>query len=525
MKNKKFILLITLSVLLINELVPIYAESVVVPNDSLFSKDASLNSYIVNPSTVIKSDSKNSHKCDTHVNKTIDSKSLDFYNYDINVDLRNSNYELYEEEDDTENYPITIDSIYKNVYCDELLSRFKYDGNSIIYCFFKVSIYNKAKANKSKQGDIKIKFVKYDEYYDEDDEYYNEDDEYEWCVNDNSNRTTIETAKCADGYSCWFLYDLKKLKKGKGYGIIVFNNSDYKYTIEGFVRKYNKYSKNISINKGKSISQKAGYKYGFYTLKSIDKTSLPYIKSVKSSNVNIAKGFGYGHKLVVYAKKPGKCTLTVKLKSGATTKVKVKVKNGKPILNSTYYDLLTKQKRKNAILFNNKKVKWSSTNKKVATVNSKGKITARSAGSCTIKARVAGKTLKCKVDVGNPDFWSELISYNTRSNTFYVKIKNHGTRNITIYSNKAIAKDKDYKSFDRKLKLKNGKSSIVVKAKKSKTIGFKVIGSTTWYKVDDFNLYFYFKYDGKIRKCWVDHYDCGGYLNGKSWIYTEKGWE
>ena len=30
-----------------------------------------------------------------------------------------------------------------------------------------------------------------------------------------------------------------------------------------------------------------------------------------------------------------------------------------------------------------KKVKWSSTNKKVATVNSKGKITARSAGSCT----------------------------------------------------------------------------------------------------------------------------------------------
>lgn len=46
-----------------------------------------------------------------------------------------------------------------------------------------------------------------------------------------------------------------------------------------------------------------------------------------------------------------------------------------------------------------KKVVWKSSNKKVAVVNSKGKVTARGKGSCTIIAKVQGKTLKCKVTV------------------------------------------------------------------------------------------------------------------------------
>lgn len=45
------------------------------------------------------------------------------------------------------------------------------------------------------------------------------------------------------------------------------------------------------------------------------------------------------------------------------------------------------------------KVKWRSSNKKVATVNSKGKVTAKKKGKATISAKVAGKTYKCKVTV------------------------------------------------------------------------------------------------------------------------------
>lgn len=45
------------------------------------------------------------------------------------------------------------------------------------------------------------------------------------------------------------------------------------------------------------------------------------------------------------------------------------------------------------------KVKWTSSNKKVATVSSKGKVTAKKKGKATITAKVAGKTFKCKITV------------------------------------------------------------------------------------------------------------------------------
>ena len=49
-----------------------------------------------------------------------------------------------------------------------------------------------------------------------------------------------------------------------------------------------------------------------------------------------------------------------------------------------------------------KKAKWSSTKKSIAAVSSKGVVTGKKIGSCYIKAKVAGKTLKCKVAVKKP---------------------------------------------------------------------------------------------------------------------------
>lgn len=51
-------------------------------------------------------------------------------------------------------------------------------------------------------------------------------------------------------------------------------------------------------------------------------------------------------------------------------------------------------------IFNTKnKVKWSTSNKKVATVTANGVVKGKKAGTVTIKARVKGKTYKCKVTV------------------------------------------------------------------------------------------------------------------------------
>ena len=46
-----------------------------------------------------------------------------------------------------------------------------------------------------------------------------------------------------------------------------------------------------------------------------------------------------------------------------------------------------------------KKVKWSSSNKKVATVSKAGKVTGKKAGKATITAKVNGKKLKCTIKV------------------------------------------------------------------------------------------------------------------------------
>lgn len=60
---------------------------------------------------------------------------------------------------------------------------------------------------------------------------------------------------------------------------------------------------------------------------------------------------------------------------------------------------LTVGSRKTLKVNTKKTVKWSSSNKKVATVSSKGVVTARKAGKATIKAKVGKKILKCKITV------------------------------------------------------------------------------------------------------------------------------
>ena len=50
---------------------------------------------------------------------------------------------------------------------------------------------------------------------------------------------------------------------------------------------------------------------------------------------------------------------------------------------------------------NDYEIRWSSTNKKVATVSENGKVKAKSSGTCTIKAKLSGTNIetKCKITV------------------------------------------------------------------------------------------------------------------------------
>ena len=73
-----------------------------------------------------------------------------------------------------------------------------------------------------------------------------------------------------------------------------------------------------------------------------------------------------------------------------------------PRLNSTKKVLYVGKTSQLKVVNWKKAVKWSSSNNKVVKVSSKGKITAVKTGTATVKARIAKKTLTCKVTVKSP---------------------------------------------------------------------------------------------------------------------------
>lgn len=87
------------------------------------------------------------------------------------------------------------------------------------------------------------------------------------------------------------------------------------------------------------------------------------------------------------------------------------------------------------------KVKWSSSNKKVATVSSKGMVKTKKAGTATIKAKCVkkNKTLTCKLTVYNGSTPSEIKKKILALKSTY----KHGARwtNDNHYYWKAIAMD------------------------------------------------------------------------------------
>lgn len=154
-----------------------------------------------------------------------------------------------------------------------------------------------------------------------------------------------------------------------------------------------------------------------YTLKLKNHKSNRKIKW-SSSNKKIATVSNDGK---VKAKKAGTATITAQVDNEKYQCI-VTV-NNKPKLSNTKLKLGIDETY-NLILENNhSKIKWSSSNKKIASVNSKGVVLAKKTGSATITARAGNKKYQCKITVvkkpGSKD--KPLSAY--KLNTFNINIE------------------------------------------------------------------------------------------------------
>lgn len=199
---------------------------------------------------------------------------------------------------------------------------------------------------------------------------------------------------------------------------------------------------NVTVNNDPTlnISKKTIYAGNSFNLKVVK--GLNGKATFKSSNSKIAKANSKG-KVTGY--KAGSCTIIVKA-NGVTLKCKVRVIN--PIIK---YKSKIYIKNSTTISIRGKvgKSTFKSSNKKVATVNSKGKITGRKKGTCTIIIRTNGVTLKRRITVINPRLNKMSIKL-VQGKTF--KLKVYGGNGKVKYSsnNKRIATVSKYGNIKAK---------------------------------------------------------------------------
>ena len=115
----------------------------------------------------------------------------------------------------------------------------------------------------------------------------------------------------------------------------------------------------------------------------------------KSSKSSVAAVDNSG---IVRAKKKGTANIYAQV-GKKKLKCRITVKNPAPSINKKSLTLYRGGTFRLAVKYPTSKVKWSSSNKKVATINSKGIVIAKKNGKTTITAKMRGRKLRCSVVV------------------------------------------------------------------------------------------------------------------------------
>ena len=205
----------------------------------------------------------------------------------------------------------------------------------------------------------------------------------------------------------------------------------------------------VALNK-----TKATLYVGYTTTLKVNKTSKKVTWSSNRSSVASVSSKGK-----VTAKKAGTAKITAKV-SGKKYTCTVTVKN--PYLNASKKTLIKGQSTTLKVNGTKKTVIFTSSNKTVASVTSKGVVKGKKTGTATITAKVGNKKYTCKVTVKTPAFTSNKLTVVVNTSKTLV-IKNAGS-NVT------------WESFDPEIATVNSKGKITSKKAGTTTIIATIYG-------------------------------------------------
>lgn len=138
----------------------------------------------------------------------------------------------------------------------------------------------------------------------------------------------------------------------------------------------------------------------------------------------------------------------------------------------------------------NQKITWSSSDKKVATVSKKGKVTAKKAGTATIIAKVAGEKYKCKITVKKPSINASKKTIHVDS-TYTLKLVGTNIKSVKSSNDKIATVSKKGVVTGKKA----GKATITLTGKDGKKYKCKItvtptinVTKKTLYVDDSFTL-------------------------------------
>lgn len=182
-------------------------------------------------------------------------------------------------------------------------------------------------------------------------------------------------------------------------------------------------------------------------------------------------------------------------------------------LNKKKLVLAVKQTAQLKLTGTGKKVKWSSSDKKVAKVTQKGKVTALKKGTAIITAKAGGKKYTCKVTVRKTAISDQKASLK-KGETKQLTIKNAKGKTSWKSGNKSVA------TVDNNGKVKAVKAGTAVITAKNKGVTLKCTVTVTevkpasgWVKEND--TWYYYDPDTGVKKT-------GWLKTGSVWYYLDK---